>query len=194
VAYIGGPAETAYLAQSAVIYRALLGRMPVAVPRTGFTVLDARTDKLMTRYRLSLQDFFHGETALRERIAATLIPSTLQATAGKTQEAVNAAVARYAAELRAFDPTLAQALDRSANNVRYQLEKIGRKAGREALRRDERAARDAASLYGLIYPERSLQERVYSVLPLLAKHGPDLIGRIYDAIELDCPDHRVMVA
>jgi len=69
-----------------------------------------------------------------------------------------------------------------------------RKAGREALRRDERAARDAASLYGLIYPERSLQERLYSILPLLAKHGPELIDEIYGAIELDCQDHRLMVA
>src|SRR5690349_1038056 len=34
VAYIGGPAEVAYLAQSAAIYQRLLGRMPVAIPRT----------------------------------------------------------------------------------------------------------------------------------------------------------------
>ena len=46
VAYIGGPAEIAYLAQSSAIYERLLGRMPVAVPRTGFTILDERTDKL----------------------------------------------------------------------------------------------------------------------------------------------------
>ena len=48
---------------------------------------------------------------------------------------------------------------------------IERKAGREALRRDASAAQDAASLYGLIYPERHLQERIYSILPFLAKHG-----------------------
>jgi len=39
-AYVGGPAELAYLAQSQVIYQALLGRAPVAVPRSGFTILD----------------------------------------------------------------------------------------------------------------------------------------------------------
>ena len=69
VAYIGGPAETAYLAQSAAIYEILLGRMPVAVPRTGFTILDSHSEKLLDRYGLSLPDFFHGEDALRERIA-----------------------------------------------------------------------------------------------------------------------------
>ena len=85
--------------------------------------------------------------------------------------------------LQAFDPTLAQALERSARKIQYQFGKVERKTGREALRRDERAARDAASLYGLIYPERHLQERLYSILPFLAKHGLDLIDQIYQEIQ-----------
>ena len=82
--------------------------------------------------------------------------------------------ARLRAELAAFDPTLAQALDRSARKIKYQIEKMERKTAREAMRRDERAARDADSLCGLIYPERHLQERLYGILPFLAKHGLDL--------------------
>jgi bacillithiol synthase len=193
VAYIGGPAETAYLAQSAVLYEQILGRMPVAVPRTGFTILDSHSAKLMDRYQLTLQDFFHGQTALRERIAAKLIPPTLNGVVRETESTVDRAIGRLQSELGAFDPTLAQALERSARKIRYQIQKMERKAGREALRRDERAAGDASSLNGLIYPHRTLQERLYSILPLLAKHGPDLIGDIYSAIELDCPDHRLMV-
>ena len=73
------------------------------------------------------------------------------------------------------------------------LDKIQGKAAREALRRDARAAQDAASLSGLIYPQRHLQERLYSILPFLAKHGLGLVDQIYDAIQLDCPDHRMMV-
>jgi len=41
------------------------------VPRTGFTILDARSEKLFQRYGLALPDFFHGEASLRERLAAT---------------------------------------------------------------------------------------------------------------------------
>jgi len=41
-AYIGGPAELAYLAQSNVIYGKLLGRQPAAFPRAGFTLVDER--------------------------------------------------------------------------------------------------------------------------------------------------------
>ena len=134
-----------------------------------------------------------AKTSLRERIAARLVPPALADACARRSATVEGAVARLRAELAGFDPTLAQALDRSARKIHYQLGKMERKTGREAMRRDERAARDAASLYGLIYPERHLQERLYSILPFLAKHGLDLIDQIYDAIELDCSDHRVMV-
>jgi bacillithiol biosynthesis cysteine-adding enzyme BshC len=193
VAYIGGHAEIAYLAQSEAIYRTLLGRMPVAVPRTGFTIVDERSQKKIERYRLGLPDFFQGEEFLRERIAATLVPPKLTATMQDTVAQVESAVNRLRAELTAFDPTLAKALEHSARKIRYQLAKTERKAGREAMHRDERTARDAASLYGLIYPERHLQERLYSILPFLAKHGLDLIDHIYEAIQLECSDHRLMV-
>ena len=122
------------------------------MPRAGFTILDSRSAKLMERYHLSLGDFFHGETSLKERMASRLVPPAL---AGKMRESaatVENAVARMRAELAAFDPTLAKALDRSARKINYQLAKMERKTGREAMRRDEHAARDAASLYGLIYP------------------------------------------
>ncbi|HUP04931.1 MAG TPA: bacillithiol biosynthesis BshC, partial [Bryobacteraceae bacterium] len=193
VASVMGPAETAYLAQSETLYRAILGRMPVVAPRAGFTILDARSQQKIERYGLSLADLFHGENALRERIAGRLVPPELAASLRQTAAEAETAVERMRAELTAFDPTLAKAAGLSARKIRHQFAKIERKTGREALRRDERAAVDAASLYGLIYPGRHLQERIYSILPFLAKHGLELIDRIYESIQVDCPDHRLLV-
>jgi bacillithiol biosynthesis cysteine-adding enzyme BshC len=193
VAYIGGPAETAYLAQSAAIYGELLGRMPVAVPRTGYTILDAHSAKKMERYRLFLADFFAGEDALRERVAARLVPEALESAASETSQTVQSAVARLRREVERFDPTLVKALGASERKIQHQIGRITAKIGREAMRREGQATRDAASLYGLIYPERRLQERLYSILPMLAEHGPELINHIHQSIQLDCPDHRLMV-
>jgi len=193
VAYVGGPAEIAYFAQSSALYDRLLGRMPVAVPRAGFTIVDQRTDKLLSRYYLRLQDLFHGEEHLRGLIAARLIPPSVRQAAGEASSTVNASLEHLRRELAAFDPTLVKVADRSLAKIRHQLSKIERKTAAEALRRDQRAAADASSIYGLIYPERHLQERLYSFLPFLAKHGPDLTADLYEAIELDCPDHRLVV-
>lgn len=193
VACIMGPAEASYLAQSEVLYRSVLGRMPVVVPRTGFTILDSHSDKLLHRYGLSLSDFFHGEDILRERIATKLTPPALSGSLADAGKAIDQAINRLRSSVAAFDPTLVDALDRSKRKIVYQISKIQGKAGREAMRRNERATRDASSLYGLIFPERHLQERLYSILPFLAKHGVDLIDTIYEAVEIDCPDHRMMV-
>ncbi len=193
VASILGPAEAAYIAQSEVLYSRILGRMPVAVPRAGFTILDSRAQKRIDHYGICLADFFHGRESLRERVAAALIPPDLSIRLRDTVVDVDAAVERLRARLLAFDPTLEKALGTSARKIRHQVAKIQAKTGREAMLRDERASRDAASLYGLIYPERHLQERLYSILPLVAKHGFDLIDRIYESIQLDSTDHHLLV-
>jgi uncharacterized protein YllA (UPF0747 family) len=147
----------------------------------------------MDRYHLSLTDLFQGETALQERVASRLVPPALARRMSESREGVEAAVRRLREDLTAFDGSLADALDRSARKIAYQMGKMETKTSREIMRRDEHAARDAQYLAGLVFPERHLQERLYSILPFLAKHGLDLPGTLYDGIELECSDHRVMV-
>ncbi len=192
VAYVGGPAELAYLAQSQVIYKRILGRQPVALHRSGFTVLDAHSRKLMMRYRMELPDFFHDEETVRRRVAARLVPPQLAKGIGEGKNVAARAIERMAAELMDFDPTLAKALSKSRRKIDFQLAKIERKVELRILQRDAKAAYDAASLYGLIYPHKHLQERLYSIVPLIAKHGMGLIDRIYENIHLDCPDHQLL--
>jgi bacillithiol biosynthesis cysteine-adding enzyme BshC len=193
VSCIMGAAEAAYLAQSEVLYRNILGRMPVVAPRSGFTIVDQHSNKLMSRYGLTLPDFLQGDRAVRERIAAQLAPPALNGALADAARAVDQALERLRGPLAGFDATLGRALEHSGRKIRYQFAKIEGKTGREALRRDARTTREAASLYGLIFPENHLQERLYSILPFLAQHGLDLVDHIYQAIELDCPDHRLMV-
>ena len=193
VAYIGGPAELAYLAQSEVIYRAILGRMPAARHRAGFTLLDQHSRKLMTRYGLSLADCTHGDDAVRDRIAARLIPPSLLVSLAQTKTSVEQAVDRLTRDLAGFDASLAAALGKNRQKMLYQLAKMERKIGRETMARDARVARDAAYLSGLVYPQRHLQERLYSILPFLAKHGTGLIDELYECLNLDCPDHQLAV-
>lgn len=194
VAYVGGPAELAYLAQSEVIYRQILGRMPVALHRAAFTILDARSRKLMDRYRITMVDVFHGEDGLRESIARSIIPLALAASLEQTHGAAAAAIDGLAAGLAAFDPTLVKAVDKSRKKIEYQLSRIQRKVGQEILVRDNRAVHDSRFLSNLIYPRKHLQERLYSIIPLLAKHGFGLIDELYNNVVLECPDHRLLVS
>jgi len=193
VAYVGGPAELAYIAQSRVVYDDLLGRMPVVLARASFSLLDARSSKLMHRYGLNLQAFFHGEELLRERVAGKLVPANLSLEFEQARESIDAQFDRLQADVLAFDPTLKSALDKSRGKVKFQLSKMERKTARETLRRNERAGEEAAYMSNLIFPEKHLQERYYSILPFLAKHGPQLVDTLAEFVNLECPDHKVLV-
>ena len=79
LAYIGGPGELAYLAQSQVIYDRLLGRMPVVMSRSGFTLLDARSAKLLERYCLTAaQTLVPEESFERASTARALVPERIE--------------------------------------------------------------------------------------------------------------------
>jgi hypothetical protein len=193
VACVAGQAELAYLAQSQVLYEALLGRAPVFVHRASFTLLDVRGDKLLTRYGLGLTDLFSSEVVLHERIAERLTPPDLKERLSTVRQRVAREIEELRKELRRFDPTLEEAMERSGRKILYQLSKIERKTAREALRREERALRDAEYLHNLVYPHKHLQERFYSILPFLAQRGINALDHIYESIRPDCPDHQVLV-
>jgi uncharacterized protein YllA (UPF0747 family) len=193
VTYVGGPAELAYLAQAEPIYRELLGRMPVAVHRGSFTLLDSRAAKLMGRYGLSWPTIFAGEEGISAAISRRLVPERVESTFNRTSAALDTALDRLAGELTTFDPTLNAALAKSRAKILYQFSKLEAKTAREALRRNNRALEDAKFLSGLLYPEKRLQERLYTFLPFIAKHGLDLAVRLYDNVRLDCPDHQTIV-
>ena len=178
VAYVGGPAELAYMAQSQVLYEGLLGRMPVMLARAAFTVLDARTTKLMERYGLTLPSFFHGEDSIREAIAGQLVPNALVREFDEAQKLMSETLGRLSQNLVTFDATLAAAADKSRTKMLYQLSKIEHKTAREAFKRNQRAGEEASYMTGLIFPEKHLQERLYSILPFVARHGVEFIDTL----------------
>jgi bacillithiol biosynthesis cysteine-adding enzyme BshC len=192
-AYVGGPAELAYLAQSQVLYDRLLGRQPVAFPRAGFTLLDERSHKKMERYGVAPANLLTSDRALLESIAGRLIPPELRERLDDTRTRVSSALDALSGDLHRFDVTLAAALETSRRKIEYQIGKIARKTASEIMNKDEQARRDALALHGLVFPEKHLQERLYSIVPLLAKFGPGLIGEIYDAVRIECPDHQFAI-
>jgi uncharacterized protein YllA (UPF0747 family) len=192
-AYLGGPAELAYFAQSQVLYGKLLGRQPAALPRASFTLVDERSHKRMVRYGLNTTDLFHGEQALHDRIAARLVPETLRVRLDRTKAAFATALDELRGDLDQFDVSLAGALATNRRKIEYQVDKITRKTATQIMARDAQAIRDARSLNGFVFPEKHLQERLYSIVPFIAKFGPGLVNELYSAVRMECPDHQFVV-
>jgi len=192
-AYVGGPAEIAYMAQAEVVFERVAGRMPAILPRASFTLIDARSARLLSKYRLRVQDCWTHYAALEERIARSLTPADQEAQFASSRDEIEQALARLEGSLLEFDPTLAEALDHSRRKIRYQLDKLQAKTAREAMRRSDRAAANARELQNWIYPHKSPQERVLSIFPLWARFGPGLLDALDEAIHPECSDHQAIL-
>ncbi len=192
-ALVAGPSEAAYLGQASVLYEKLLGRMPAVLPRASFTVLDSVLSKLLNKYRLSWSDCLVPRRELEVAIASKVVPSPLQEVLQSERAGIGHSLEQIEKALRSFDPTLADSFELSGQKIGYQLDKIQSKVSREALRRSETSQLHAAKLADSLYPTDNLQERVYGVLPFLAKYGLSFVDRVLDAIEPGFADHKVLI-
>jgi bacillithiol synthase len=190
--YTGGTAEVAYFAQVAVVYERLLGPVTPILPRFSATVVEPKLQGLLERYDLTLADVFAGEEALREKIAARILPPELQSAfdrAGATLEESLRAVRKALVQL---DKTLAEAADNAGAKMQHQLESLRGRAARAELRQSEIAGRHAQLLSASLYPNKTLQEREIAGVAYLARHGTDLLRELYATVHTDCHDHQVV--
>jgi bacillithiol biosynthesis cysteine-adding enzyme BshC len=190
--YTGGAAEVAYFAQAAVVYQELLGRVTPILPRFSATLVEPKLQGLVERYGLSLPDLFQGEDALREKIAARILPAELQKAfdrAGATLEESLAAVREALVQL---DKTLAEAADNAGSKMQHQLETLRSRAARAELRQSEIASRHAQLLSAMLYPNKTLQEREIAGIYYVSRYGPELLRDLYACLHTDCHDHQVI--
>ena len=87
-AYIGGPAELAYLARIESDLRPAAKPEPAAFPRAGFTLIDDRSSKRMQRYQLGPTELFVREQKLHDTIATRLVPPSLHASLDRARQNV----------------------------------------------------------------------------------------------------------
>jgi bacillithiol biosynthesis cysteine-adding enzyme BshC len=181
-AYVGGPAEVAYFTQSQVIYKRLHVLMPVVLPRASFTLVDARTARILRKYKLKLPMLFQGGQRVREKMEHESLPKGLTRRFRMGKKKLARLLKTLLPPLRQLDPTLLGALDTAQRKMLYQFGKLAAKTGRAEGFRTGVLERDARWLGDILYPKRGLQERTLSALPFLAAQMENLIDELLDIV------------
>jgi len=190
--YFGGPAEIAYFAQAGVVYEKLLGRRTPVLPRLSATLISPAMSELMERYGLSFCDLFHGGDQVSELLASRVLAPGLQSALQETKSSLERHLEELRAELQKLDPTLVDSASKSERKMLYQLQKIGSKASRAELRRNQALTRDSCRVLTELFPHKELQERVLPGIYFLAHYGPELIGDLKKAAAKQCPGHQIV--
>ncbi len=191
-AYIGGPAEIAYMAQNQIVYKSLLGRMPAIVPRAAFTLVDPLIARILAKFDLEVRDVFRGPQFLRKKMERKFLPRPLASRFDSDETSLRRLLDKYREPLAGLDSTLGGALDSAEGKILYQFLKLKEKAGRAENQRTGILNHKESMILSALYPHKDLQERVLCMLPWLAQYGPELLDNLARNIDLAAPQHHLL--
>jgi uncharacterized protein YllA (UPF0747 family) len=191
IAYVGGPGEVRYLAQSADAglpeFFGVAASVVLTRPRA--LLLEPRAER-------RLRHFGIDEAVLaREDWATFDVPLARVGSAGAAQDAIGVlrleareAMRRLGARLGALAerPAVVSAIEKTEKSVMGAADALEGRLRAEAARVDEAETAHARRLRAAVHPEGSPQERVLGVLaPFLVQHGPGLATWIEERLDLD---------
>jgi bacillithiol biosynthesis cysteine-adding enzyme BshC len=192
IAYFGGAAEIAYFAQTAEVYRLLARPATPILHRASLTLIERRTGRTLKRYNLQLADFFPGLDAVIARVVEEHLGAEQAHAFDRAQSNIDGSLAELGANLRRFDPTLADALAHGTQKIEHQLAGLRTRFHRAQMARNRAAHRQLERACAALYPEKTLQERHLNITSLLARHGRYCLDWIYDAIDLGSVEHQIV--
>ncbi len=192
-AYIGGPAEIAYFAQSAVLYERIAGRLTPVLPRLSATLVEPAIAELLDRHELSLETIFSGtEAELAQRLAARAIPIAGKRALSAAGNALDAELTALTGYMSSLDEGLGRSAQVSASKMRYQMNRLRRMAANFELQREASLARHAQAVSQALYPEGGLQERLIGAGYFLARYGEGLLETLIAEAGDSCPGHKLI--
>jgi bacillithiol biosynthesis cysteine-adding enzyme BshC len=171
VAFVAGPAEISYIAQSEVLYQQLLGRMPVMLPRPGFTLVDAKAQRLLKQYNVDVEQVWDGPQELGKRMSTASIPENLATLLQENGAEIQKRLKQWSDAVAVLDSTLKTAVETAQNKIEYQTEKLQQMIGRALDRKSGTVSAHQEFLSNLIYPRKTLQSRELCFLPFAARWG-----------------------
>jgi bacillithiol biosynthesis cysteine-adding enzyme BshC len=177
LAYVGGPGEISYFGLYRDVYTALGQEMPIVFPRESYTLVEPPVARILEKQGLTLADVFFR---LEEKRQEVLEREDRLGIAGLFEQFRDDFGAKYeglVAALLLLDPTLKFVADENRKQIAVQVTRLEEKAKQQHRKNCEVALRQYDRLKAHLTPD-GLQERTVSILPYVAKYGPDLVARL----------------
>jgi len=192
-AQVGGPAEIAYLAQSAVLFERILGRQTPPLARFSGTLVEPAVGDLLRRHELSIDHLFHEDApSLAKRLAARAMPIETKKKLAAAGNALDAELTTLLDLMRAQDEGLGRSAETSASKMRYQMNRLRELAANFELQREASLTRHAETIIQAIAPDGSIQERVHGAAFYFGRYGLELAETLTTQAENPCPGHRAV--
>jgi bacillithiol synthase len=193
-AYVGGPAEVAYFAQSEVLYTRILGRVTPVLPRLMATLIEPAIASAIAAQEIEFPQVLEVKTVenLALRLGARAMPIEGKRKIAAVGNAMDAELTALTEYMTAMSADLGRAAGVSASKMRYQMNRLRRMAANFELQKQASLHKHALAIMLSLYPDGHLQERLLGGVWFLARYGDALPALLVEHAAQECPGHRVI--
>lgn len=181
VAYVAGPGELKYLAQSEAVFDVLGVERQAFVPRVGGAFIEAKVDKVLERYDLSPEDLAGPQAALAARVAKDDLPPEVTTTLEHMRSTLEKGYATLREAAIGIDKTMEKPADNAHHQARTSLQDLEKKLVAALGRRNDTALQQLARARESLYPLNAPQERTITAASVLSRHGGSALDLAADA-------------
>jgi uncharacterized protein YllA (UPF0747 family) len=142
-----------------------------AVPRAGFTLVDAKAAKILRRYGLTVEDVWAGPQSLLHKMEGASVAKGLSKTFERDQKQIQKILTQLGKQIAKLDPTLTGTVERAKQRIEFHVEKLRQKVGKAQDQKAGLISTHMQYLESLLYPHKALQSRELCLLPFLARWG-----------------------
>jgi bacillithiol biosynthesis cysteine-adding enzyme BshC len=183
LAYVGGPGEVAYLAQTAPVFESAGVAPPVVHPRLSAVVLERKVEKVLDRFDLEIQDLGRPHDQLVASLVREDLPDSVQASLATLRTVLADPVAALHAAVKEVDPTLQGPTDALLSQFQHAVGEVEKKIVQARRRQVETALQQLQKAQTQIFPGGRPQERVFPALVYLARYGEEILHAWMKAAE-----------
>jgi len=190
---VGGPAEVAYFAQSAVLYERILDRVTPAAPRFSGTLVEPAIGDLLRKHELTPDRIFsESPAALARLLAARAMPVEGKQRLAGAGNALDADLTALLGYMHSLDAGLGRSAETAAGKMRYQMNRLRNLAANFQLSREASLGRHAQAISQALYPGGVLQERLHGAAYYFARYGFELAEDLVAQAANPCPGHTLL--
>jgi bacillithiol synthase len=193
LAYVGGPGEIAYWAQLQESYRRFGLPMPLVVPRAGFTLVEKRSQRLLDKFGIEINDFITTPEQTLALFREKMVPADLAAEFSHLRGELERRWPDLQGRVTALDPTLSAPAEKSLQQMIHTISQLENKVARAAELKEATVQSQLTALGNALLPGGVLQERQLNAVPFLFRHGRPLLETLYQGIDAKDPSHNVLV-
>jgi bacillithiol biosynthesis cysteine-adding enzyme BshC len=175
VAYVGGPAELAYLAILGPLFAALGVPRPARVPRLSGLLLDERTAKTLGRFGLEPLALARPESDLVRDAARDALPEGAVAALAALRASLTDGYAALQREVALVDRTLERPVESARNQALAATHDVEKRLLAAQKRTSETSIQQLVKARAALFPDGRPQERVYTVASFLVRFGGEVL-------------------